>query len=495
MSDAINGARACSYSYILGPKWGASGLVPQSAVSLFYRMIPGQTGDQVEAGLTGSSPVSHPTSSPCPAWHVGSPCKATATSVATKGAGDMPNPKPRNNKDGTTTWTVQYRIGERVTRDTFLTFEAADEYCRLIDTVGGAQAKTVLHARRSNKHTPTLREWVTTYLDADSGILTGVEDGTRDGYQREAARTFLQFLGDYPLDAITAANVGQWLAWQEKQTVWRDRSKDAEDRAPVSAKTIKNAHALLSASLASAVRHKHLPDNPAQGIRLPKGLKREAVFLSPAEFGTLLHFTPDRHKRFVMFLAGTGCRWGEATALTWGDVILHGKVPTIRITKAWKRGANGSSVLKHPKSSKSRRTVSLYPDLVAALGAPGDSDALVFPNTAGTRMQHSHFTARVWKKAVESAMDKEKCAEVGRPHLTRAPNIHDLRHTHASWMIAAGVPLPSIQSRLGHEKITTTVDVYGHLSPDVQEEMSFAIELTLGNANIPLPELESPGRG
>jgi integrase len=50
-------------------------------------------------------------------------------------------------------------------------------------------------------------------------------------------------------------------------------------------------------------------------------------------------------------------------------------------------------------------------------------------------------------------------AEIAAPR----PRLHDLRHTCASWMIAAGVPLPVIQQHLGHESINTTVNLYGHI--------------------------------
>lgn len=406
----------------------------------------------------------------------------------------MPNPKPRNNADGTVSWRVQYRADGAVVTDTFTDYTGALDYCRLIDTVGGTQARVVLAARRASRHAPTLREWTTTYLDADSGILTGIEDGTREGYQREADRTFLAYLGDYPVDAIDEVAVGKWVAWQERQTVWRDRNKPEDERAAVSSKTVKNAHSLLSSVLSAAVRRKLRDDNPAHGTRLSKGLKREAVFLSPAEFGTLLHFIPEPHRRLVLFLAGTGCRWGEATAMTWGDLTLHGDLQTARVTKAWKRGVRGSSVLKHPKSSKARRTISLFPDLVAALGTPGGSDDLIFQNQAGTRVQHAHFTQRVWARAVAKATDREACDAAGVVPLGRAPGIHDLRHTHASWLISRGVPLPYIQARLGHEKITTTVDTYGHLVPDAHEQMASVVAATLAGVSaskaLGTPELE-----
>lgn len=54
------------------------------------------------------------------------------------------------------------------------------------------------------------------------------------------------------------------------------------------------------------------------------------------------------------------------------------------------------------------------------------------------------------------------------PALTKSPRIHDLRHTHTSCLIADGVNLYTVARRLGHESITTTADVYGHLMPDQQ---------------------------
>ena len=62
------------------------------------------------------------------------------------------------------------------------------------------------------------------------------------------------------------------------------------------------------------------------------------------------------------------------------------------------------------------------------------------------------------------------------------PRVHDLRHSHASALIAAGIPLPVIQRRLGHESIQTTVDTYGHLAPDAAVAAAAAIAATMGQA-------------
>ena len=388
----------------------------------------------------------------------------------------------RKNRDGTASYRVRFRVDGRSVEDAFKDYGAAEEYVRLIDIVGGKQARVVLAKRRENDTTPTLRKWFERYIDESSGLLTGITKGTREGYKRAANLSFLNVLGDYPLDAIDKPAVGKWVAWQESQP------SSVRDGA-VSAKTVRNYHTLLSSTLAAAVEAKHISENPAYRTRLTKGQKREAVFLSPAEFNTLLHFIPEKHKRVVLFLVGTGTRWGEATAVTWGDLTTTVDPVTVRISKAWKRSANGAPTLGVPKTARGRRTISLFPSLVKALGKPGAADELMFANESGGHLWHGIFTQRVWKRALAAAQDAEKCRDAGLPVLTQKPTIHDLRHTHASWLIAAGTPLPYVQARLGHESITTTVNVYGHLVPDAHAQMAFAVADTMSDVTFVSPQL------
>lgn len=399
---------------------------------------------------------------------------------------------PRTAKNGTVTWRVQYRLNGTMKQKTFTHFEGAEQFGQLIDKHGAESALKIHEARvAAPSDVPTLREWVNTYLDPTSGLLTGVEPATRSGYRQAADRSFLPLLGDYPVDAITKADVGRWIAWQEDQpSRWRNGK--------VSAKTVRNYHAILSAAMQAAVQTKLRDENPAYRTRMTRGVKREGVFLSTEEFATLLHFIPQRYEGFVLFLAGTGCRWGEATALTWGDFTPavapsarrpKGAPATIRISKAWKKGVGGTPVLKYPKSARSRRTISLDPDTVAAMGTPGPADQLVFPGRTGNHMWHKSFRINVWIPSVKKAQDPELCEKYGLEPLRQSPNIHDLRHTHASWLIAAGAPLPYVQARLGHESINTTVNVYGHLQPDAHVEMADIMANTLANVR-PLRQID-----
>jgi integrase len=87
---------------------------------------------------------------------------------------------------------------------------------------------------------------------------------------------------------------------------------------------------------------------------------------------------------------------------------------------------------------------------------------LVFTASRGGQILHRTFWSRYWLPAVE--------------HLEPRPRIHDLRHTHASWLLARGVPIHIVSARLGHENISTTVDTYGHLLPDAQLAASNAAQ-------------------
>ena len=93
----------------------------------------------------------------------------------------------------------------------------------------------------------------------------------------------------------------------------------------------------------------------------------------------------------------------------------------------------------------------------------------------GRRVQAQHFRERVWHPAVL------------RANIGKSPRVHDLRHSNASWMIARGMNLTTLQRRLGHEKITTTVDVYGHLMPEAQAQAAASATLSLAGW---LPQIE-----
>ena len=335
-------------------------------------------------------------------------------------------------------WQVMWRENDRQTSATFGSRSKAMRFLAILESDGAAAARADAHRVVNAVTLPTLDEWIETHIDH----LTKPTAGTKARYRSMYARTFGELIGGLELDVIT------------RHSVARAINTLAERLAP---KSIANAHGLISAAMNEAVNAHLITENPCRAIRLPEGEGREHRILTHAEFGRLYDAAPTHWRPLLVTLVGTGMRWGEATALQVQDVDLRAGM--VRIIHAWKQGEAGTPAWGTPKSKKSKRTIEMSPEVVAViepLVTDRAADAPVFRAPKGGRVWHGTFTADVWQPSVL------------RAGLVPPPRIHDLRHTNAAWLIAAGIPLPVIQARLGHEKIATTIDVYGGLLPDVQ---------------------------
>lgn len=385
----------------------------------------------------------------------------------------MPTPRPVRHRDGTVVWRVRYRLqpGTNPVSETFDTQAAAARFAHLVDQVGGQAARDVLDSTPAGADVPTLAE---AFEEHVTDLAASVTPGTIRRYRQVARDRILPTLGHLPVAAITRRTVTSWLATQRQTPVTRGATAGQMP----SYKTLRGAQALLSSILDHMERDGVIPSNPARGIKIPRdGVRREKVFLSPSQFARLLDCVPEQYRPLVATLYATGLRFGEATALTPADLDLDADQPVLRVTKAWKEGKDGS-YLGAPKTARAVRTVTIPPPLVPVLrerarGRRGGD--LLFPGTDGGQLTSGAFHKAAWRPAVSAA------------GLDPAPRVHDLRHSHASALIAAGIPLPVIQRRLGHESIQTTVDVYGHLAPEAYAGAAQAAAASLVQA---LPEIE-----
>ncbi|WP_242511691.1 tyrosine-type recombinase/integrase [Pengzhenrongella frigida] len=309
-------------------------------------------------------------------------------------------------------------------------------------------------------------------------LLTSVGLDTRAHYRQQLDSHITPTIGPYPVSGMTYRHMAGWV-----------RAMSSKGLAP---KTIANVHGLLSAAMSTAVRLGYRTDNPCAGVELPKSQSThdEMTVLTRGEFSLLLSCVAEFYRPLVVTLVATGLRWGEATALTAGDVDLGARPATLRVTKAWKRDGNRHWFVGPPKTKRARRTVSLPEDLVDVLlplVAAKAPDELLFTNTVGSQLSSSRFWTTTWTPALDAAcrpLKADGSPDPDAPRLTKRPRVHDLRHTHASWMIAAGTDLFVLQRRLGHESITTTTDTYSHLLPDQQTAAAEAANRALGGLTL-----------
>lgn len=235
----------------------------------------------------------------------------------------------------------------------------------------------------------------------------------------------------------------------------------------LSIKFIKNVLTVLAQAFDLAIQERPaalIEVNPAREIRLPKQDRREMHFLDDDRAYLALRCAIHAHFQPLLdFLVGTGAgaRCGEAVGLLARHVHLAGPRPyvEIRLILKW---ARKKYRLGRPKTESSLRRISLSPRLVEILRPLVDGkgpEEHVFTMVEGGPLHHGNFTNRYFKPAVKKA---------GKVVPARL-RIHDLRHTHAAWLISDGAPILAVQRRRGHSTSVTTQDVYGHLTPEADD--------------------------
>lgn len=271
----------------------------------------------------------------------------------------------------------------------------------------------------------------------------------------------LPLLGDYELGELDPLVIKAWVA----QLLAGDEELNRDPLAP---KSIRNAHGLLYAIMQEAVHQKLIRANPCQRTGLPRIPHKEMRFLTEVEVARLVGEMPTYWQPIVLLLAATGMRWAEVCGLMVKHVDVLAR--TLRVEQALHElSAASPLVLTEPKTERSRRTLTYPPevaDVLARLVAARGREEYVFTEPDGkSAVRYRRF----WRLYVKHA------ARAGLEGL----RIHDLRHTHAAHLIAGKVPLTGVQRRLGHSSITVTSDLYGHLLPVVDEDITKATSLLL----------------
>jgi integrase len=348
----------------------------------------------------------------------------------------MASLRVRQRKDGSSYTAVLYSLDGKQTSSSFNDHAEAVAFRQLANRVGPAKAIEVWRTKQPADDGHNVASWCAYHIDH----LTGVNAATRTKYRRYLANDIAPSrIGPLPLSAITNHDVAAWL-----------------NSLTGSAKTAANKHGFLAGALNAAIRAKHISANPCDGNRLRRDAPSEMAFLTHEEFALLHSCVSEYWQPMVEFLVATGARFGEATALRARDIDLA--EGTVRIQRAWRYVVGDGFQLGPPKTKRSIRTIDVDPSVLGNLDLTG---AWVFTNSGrgghggpDDPVRGPNFHTNVWVPTLARAK------EAG---LTKKPRVHDLRHTNASWLIQAGVPLTVIQRHLGHESIQTTSDRYGHL--------------------------------
>jgi integrase len=226
-------------------------------------------------------------------------------------------------------------------------------------------------------------------------------------------------------------------------------------------------------TLNQAVRDRRILSSPAQGLRLPQVRRSDMRLLDAIEVDVLAAALPGRYGSLAIVAAYTGLRWGELAGLRVADVDMLRRRLTVR--SALIEASGQTPRLGIPKSSTSERTITLPQVVIEALARHLErhppADGMVWTTQQGGFLRRGSF-GRIWRQAVAES--------VGAPC-----RIHDLRHTHASWLIAAGEHPKVIQTRLGHSSIQVTIDRYGHLMDGLDDQTADRLDAIAQSARGP----------
>lgn len=390
-------------------------------------------------------------------------------------------------KRGKTSW----RIGEQVQTDNG--WEWVRETVKFPATMSEAeqrrQAKRALASliadidagrRQPAQAGHTVRTFAELWMSKH--VKPNLSPATYKTYDNFLTARILPALGDIPLKKLTPLVITTWLADLRKsprrstalppEKLTRSRTPSdaaklatAEARAkPLSDRTVQHYYDTLSDMLDKAVQWEVLSRNPTERVDRPKAKKPKVKYLTEERAIELLRCLKDEpnmcYRSALLLALLCGLRLGEVGALRLSDVDWQ--AGTIDITRALKYTPQTGSYEGDPKSDAGQRLIALPPGMMAVLhetrAYQDEMAALV-----GDVWQGEGWIVHAWNGAqLHHDTPSKWFRRFADSHGFQGVRFHDLRHTHATILLANNIDAVAVASRMGHEDATTTLKTYAH---------------------------------
>lgn len=297
---------------------------------------------------------------------------------------------------------------------------------------------------------------------------------TLRGYRGVVDRYLVPAIGTVKVQRLTSGDVQRM--YDKASLSGRVNGKKAKGDG-LSGQTVRHIHRVLGTALNYAVDLQYVQKNVAASTRPPQLEDREMHALDVGAVDKMLKTLetwPDKRLRTIVLLATfTGLRRGELLGLRWDDVDLANA--TLTVARSAQSVKGQGIVFRQPKTSKSRRTIAMPATAVHALkdhaGSQATEMALVGDGYADQGL--------VFAQANGSPLRPDTLSLAFRRfRLAHKLEIrfHDLRHTHASLMLKAHVPVKVVSQRLGHSTATLTLNTYAHVLENMDTEAATSFE-------------------
>ncbi len=304
--------------------------------------------------------------------------------------------------------------------------------------------------------------------------LAGLENQGRRpttllGYRKALESYLLPRLGNVSLQELRASDL---------DSLYADLLRTGGRRKQgLSMTTVHHLHTVVNKLLHDAERKGLVTRNVARLANAPslttaRSKGPEMRVWSPDELTQFLaSIEGNRNEALFRLLAMTGMRRGEVVALRWSDVDLAGCRLTVNQAASV---IGGEEFVDVPKTRRSRRAIDLDPETVSLLRQHRARQRELFLMVGVTATASDRvFTNEVGDPIRPDSIGQAFRRLVGAAELPRI-RLHDLRHTHASHLLMAGINVKVVSERLGHASVSFTLDTYGHVMPGQQAEAAAA---------------------
>src|SRR6266511_1667 len=291
------------------------------------------------------------------------------------------------------------------------------------------------------------------YLDAWIAALDSVRATTRASSAGHIRRHVTPSLGHLRLQTVTTSTLNTFYA-----------SLIQDGLAPA---TVRRVHSTVHRSLRDAVRTGKINRNPASVAEVPKGRRPEMRTWTADQVRIFLsHVRSDRLYALWVLIATTGMRRGEALALRWDDLDLESGRASVRRALF---PVGGELRMEEPKNGRTR-SVALDTKTVETLRAHrvGITEERFAMGLGRPLASDLAFANRDGSPVSPGGLSQQFAARAKKANLPSI-RLHDLRHTHATLALRAGIHPKVVQERLGHSSISLTLDLYSHAIPGLEE--------------------------
>lgn len=283
-----------------------------------------------------------------------------------------------------------------------------------------------------------------------------IADNTRAVYQTNLDNHIKKFFGNRSVNSIKPTDVQDFL-----NVLYADNLKGS---------TVRKMYNILNKYFNDMVRSRQLSYNPCSGIiEKPSESNKKATVFDRKELMEFLKFA-ETHTRYAFafwLAANTGMRRGEILALRWSDVDFEND--TIRIHRRVIKAKSGTKdyVQEGTKTSDGRRIL-ISEKMKEHMLRHKEVQQLERTMSKNYEDNDLLICTQDGKYVLTDNLSKAFSRTLKASGIKRTLSLHSLRHTHATLMLEAGVPMKAVSERLGHSNFNITMNVYAHLLPSME---------------------------